>query len=30
MSTIFQAKEFAFPYDGYRFPGQATDERICM
>ena len=28
MSTIFQVKEFIFPYNAYRFPGQATDERI--
>jgi hypothetical protein len=28
MSKIFQAKEFVFPYDQNRFPGQATDERI--
>ena len=28
MSIIFQAKEFVFPYDQDRFPGQATDEKI--
>ena len=28
MSKIFQAKEFVFPYDSHRFPGQATDEKI--
>jgi len=28
MTEIFQAKEFVFPYDSHRFPGQATDERI--
>ena len=28
MTEIFQVKEFIFPYDKHRFPGQATDERI--
>lgn len=28
MSTIFQIKNFTFPYDKHRFPGQASDERI--
>lgn len=28
MQDIFQVKSFIFPYDKYRFPGQATDERI--
>lgn len=28
MTQIHEAKEFIFPYDTYRFPGQATDERI--
>ncbi len=28
MSSIFQVKEFVFPYDDHRFPGQATDEKI--
>ncbi len=28
MNKIHEAKEFVFPYDSYRFPGQATDEKI--
>lgn len=28
MSNIFQVKELVFPYEAYRFPGQATDEKI--
>lgn len=28
MTEIFQAKKFVFPYVRYRFPGQATDEKI--
>ncbi|HPS40590.1 MAG TPA: hypothetical protein PLQ50_01130 [Candidatus Woesebacteria bacterium] len=28
MKKIYQEKVFVFPYDSYRFAGQATDERI--
>ncbi len=28
MTSIFEVKQFSFPYDQHRFPGQATDERI--
>lgn len=28
MAEIFQVKEFVFPYNTHRFPGQATDEKI--
>lgn len=28
MTQIHQVSEFVFPYDAYRFPGQATDEKI--
>ena len=28
MIKIHEVKDFVFPYDSYRFPGQATEERI--
>lgn len=30
MKKIFNADKFEFPYDSYRFPGQASDEKILF
>ncbi len=30
MADIFSQPQFVFPYDGYRFPGQNSDERILF